>query len=85
VIPPCTNGITSVPVKGTVAAGKLDIFILAIFYSYINVADTVPLIDTYRPLEKNIPPSDGIKGYIVAAVGVNTLIMVLVVVVVDES
>jgi hypothetical protein len=85
VIPPCTNGNTSVPVKGVVAAGNWVIFLLAIVYSYINVAATVPLMTTYKPLEKKIPPSDGIKGYIVAAVGVNTLIIVLVVVAAGES
>jgi hypothetical protein len=40
---------------------------------------------TYKPLEKKIPPSDGIKGYIVAAAGANTLIIVLVVVAAAES
>jgi hypothetical protein len=85
VTPPCTNGTTSVPVRGVVAAGNWVIFLLAIVYSYINVAATVPLINTYSPLEKKIPPSDGIKGYIVAAVGVNTLIIVLVVVAAGES
>jgi hypothetical protein len=85
VTPPCTIGNTSVPARGVVAAGNWVIFLLAIVYSYINVAATVPLITTYSPLEKKIPPSDGIKGYIVAAVGVNTLIIVLVVVAAGES
>jgi hypothetical protein len=85
VIPPCTTGIISAPVRGVVAAGNWVIFLLAIFYSYINVAATVPLMTTYKPLEKKIPPSVGINRYEVAATGVNTLIIVLVVVAAGES